>query len=407
MKGEWYKELGMRSTCRETMLRCLNRVMTEDEAPSRWKTSRTKIRKTRRPTVYDYRPIALLDVGYKLYMGFIKNEIEEHLKKNHLGRENQIGCTKGGRLEYGHFILQHLVEEVWDREWSKTKMVVVALDFSKAFDSIDRKKLLETMIELKINPYVINLITKLYDGDETMIKVGGREERVKISTGIKEGCTASAVLFKIITYKIMKKIEDKGAMMEAGRVRINSLFYSDDSLLIAKSIEAAIENLNLIKEASEFFGLRINEKKSKIMIYKSRKRKRDEDEEERKEIEGIEVVRRLKYLGLQICDDRDIFKEQKEEMIEKAIKMSLQTYSVIERSCNKVMMGKLYWKSVVLPSVLLGVGLMEFTKDQIERLQRIENSVYRKILGAKREVTIVTMLGEIGASRMESRIIQE
>ena len=55
------------------MLRCLNRVTIEDEAPSRWKTSRTKmIKKTRRPTVYDYRPIALLDVGYKLYMGFIK-----------------------------------------------------------------------------------------------------------------------------------------------------------------------------------------------------------------------------------------------------------------------------------------------------------------------------------------------
>ena len=165
------------------MLRCLNRVTTDEEVPRRWKISRTKmIKKTRRPTVKDYRPIALLDVGYKLYMRFIKNKIEEHLRKNHLGRENQIGCTKGGRLEYAHFILQHLIEEVWDREWSKTKIVVVALDFSKAFDSIDRKKLLETMIELKINPYVINLITKLYDGDETMIEIGGREEKVRIST---------------------------------------------------------------------------------------------------------------------------------------------------------------------------------------------------------------------------------
>ena len=106
LKGEWYKELGKRSICKETMLRCLNRVTTEEEAPRRWKTSRTKmIKKTRRPTVYDYRPNALLDVGYKLYMRFIKNEIEEHLKKNHLGRENQIGYTKGGRLEYAHFIL--------------------------------------------------------------------------------------------------------------------------------------------------------------------------------------------------------------------------------------------------------------------------------------------------------------
>ena len=94
-------------------------------------------------------------------------------------------------------------------------------------------------------------------------------------------------------------------------------------------------------------------------------------------------------------------------MIERATKMALQTYSVIDRSCNKVLMGKLYWKSIVLPSILLGVGLMNFTKDQIERLQRVENSVYRKILGARGGTTITTMLGEIGASLMESRIIQE
>ena len=378
LRSEWYKELGARSLCRETMIRCMNSVTTREEAPKSWKTSRTKlIRKTRRPTVKDYRPIALLDVGYKLYMGFIKNEIEEHIRKNHIGRENQIGCTKGGRLEYGHLILQHLIEEVWDREWRKTKMVVIALDFSKAFDSIDRRKLLETMIDLKINPYVIDLITKLYDGDETVIEVGGREERLKISTGIKQGCTASAVLFKIITFEIMKILEKRGAMVEVGRVRINSLFYSDDSLLVARTMEEAKENLELIKEASETFGLKINEKKSKIMIYKSRKRKREE-EEEMEEVEGIEVVKKLKYLGLEICDDRDIFKEQKEEMIERATKMALQTYSVIDRSCNKVLMGKLYWKSIVLPSILLGVGLMNFTKDQIERLQRVENSVIER-----------------------------
>ena len=133
LRGEWYKELGTRSICKETMMRCMNNVTTEEEVPKRWKTSRTKlIKKTRRPTVKDYRPIALLDVGYKLYMGFIKNEIEDHIKKNHIGRENQIGCTKGGRFEYGHFTLQHLVEEVWDKEWRKSKMVVIALDFLKA-----------------------------------------------------------------------------------------------------------------------------------------------------------------------------------------------------------------------------------------------------------------------------------
>ena len=67
----------------------------------------------------------------------------------------------------------------------------------------------------------------------------------------------------------------------------------------------------------------------------------------------------------------------------------------------------MYWTSVVLPAVLLGIGLMELTKDQIKRLKRVENCVYSNILGARGGAMIVTMLGEIGASCMESRILQE
>ena len=51
-------------------------------------------------------------------------------------------------------------------------------------------------------------------------------------------------------------------------------------------------------------------------------------------------------------------------MIEKAKHMALQTYSIIARSSNKVLMGKTFWKTVVLLSVLLGAGLMGLTKGQ-------------------------------------------
>ena len=67
----------------------------------------------------------------------------------------------------------------------KRGLVVVALDYSKAYDSIGRKGLVETMIKYKLNPFIINVIVKLYGDDETLMRIGGKEERVKVSSGIR------------------------------------------------------------------------------------------------------------------------------------------------------------------------------------------------------------------------------
>ena len=67
------------------------------------------------------------------------------------------------------------------------------------------------------------------------------------------------------------------------------------------------------------------------------------------------------------------------------------------------MIGKTYWKSVVLPSVLMGTSVVCWNKGEIEKLQRIENGVWRVILGAPSYTANVTLQGEIGASSMEAR----
>ena len=81
------------------------------------------------------------------------------------------------------------------------------------------------------------------------------------------------------------------------------------------------------------------------------------------------------------------------------------TYSVIERSCNKLLIGKTLWKSIVLPSVLYDTNIINLTEDNINELQKIENSVYRSILGAAHYSLNVTLRGEIGASLVKKRVI--
>ena len=401
-RGEYFKELIKNEECIRYMVKCFNSVLEEDINPEGWSKSKTKmIKKTRKPTVKDFRPITLTCLSYKIYMSFIREQIGVHLKKNRLVRDNQIGFTEGGRIEYNHLILQYIVDESMQKKNSKAVkegLVVVALDFRKAYDSVNRKSLIETLRKYKIDAKIINLIAKIYTNDTTSINMMGEERNIEISSGIRQGCTVSTELFKLVTYEIIKKLEEEGEEFCVEGINLSSLFFADDNILAAASIKQVVDNLKIVKEISREFGLVINEEKSKALVYKWK-----EEEKETEEIEGIRIVKRMKYLGLEICDERDIFKYQKENMIAELRKLANATYYAIETSYNRVLIGKLWWKSLALSKALFGLGTMTMKAEQIRKMQVIENKVFRLILRASSNTPVAALRGEIGATSMKSR----
>ena len=407
MKAEFFKELLESDICVETMLRCYNDALMNGNIPEEWKESRTRlIPKKKKPTIKDFRPIALTNISYKIFMTLIKNRIEKHLSKNNLVKESQTGFTKGGRKEDNLFILQHLVEKA---KRNRQKLIVTAIDYSKAYDSIDREKMIKALIEYKLHPNIIDRIAKLYDGDYTNMIVGEEEIKMKITSGIKQGCPLSTTLFKIITYIILNELEEKGIGFEMDDIILLALFFADDSLLIADSIENAKHNIKILTEASRKFGLNVNENKCKNLIFNfETKRKREEDIEtkEAKEIEGIEIVESLKYLGVTIVNKYNLFQKHKENTIQAANKLSNLTYGIISKSANKMLIGKTYWKNIVIPSILQSIGVIPYTNTEINELQKIENGVYRKILGGRQNSPICVLRGEIGSSMMKTRFIE-
>ena len=102
------------------------------------------------------------------------------------------------------------------------------------------------------------------------------------------------------------------------------------------------------------YGLEINTQMSKIIIF-NMKQKPDT-------IGNIKVAEKLKYLGVTVNDKRNCFQVQKEEMFQKASKLANMTYSVIGKSCSRILIGKTYWKNVALPSILYGTNIMDINK---------------------------------------------
>ena len=84
---------------------------------------------------------------------------------------------------------------------------------------------------------------------------------------------------------------------------------------------------------------------------------------------NIKVMQKVKYLGIEIDKKRNYLN------IEIQLYKNI-TYSVIEKGCNKLLIGKTFWKSIGLPSVLYGTNIINLTENNINELQKIENSVY-------------------------------
>lgn len=253
-------------------------------------------------------------------------------------------------------------------------------------------------MEYKVHPKLIDIIANIYQNDSTNITYGDNKEvNLNITSGIKQGCTGSTTLFKIITYKIIQALEDLDKGFKNENFKLNSLFFADDGLLLANTVEDAVEIINTLIKVSEDCGLSINKDKSNVIIFNMK----DPPEI----VNGLKVIKEIKYLGLTINNTKNCFKVQKEKSILKAKQMANLTYAIIAQCCNKIQIGKVFWKNIVLPSVLFCSNIINFTKVEIATLQRIENSVFRQILGAPKYAQEATLRGEVGASKMETRIL--
>ena len=172
IKPEYIKVIGESKEGIEIITESFNKITYDKEVPEKWKESKTKlIPKNNKPKIKDFRPLAMTNIQYKLYLGIMKDRIEDHLKINNLQKENQMGFTKGYRIEFNHMIIQYLV----DGGREKKPLILISVDYTKAFDSIKREKMIESLIKYKIHPYVIDKFVQIYKQDFKYIEHKGKK----------------------------------------------------------------------------------------------------------------------------------------------------------------------------------------------------------------------------------------
>ena len=115
----------------------------------------------------------------------------------------------------------------------KKPVYVIAIDLSKAFDSIKRDTLIQVLKKYRIHPKIIDIIAHIYEKDKTQVYFNNiHQADIDVSSGIKQGCNCSSNLFLLVTYLITEKMYDCLNGINTNFCKIVALFFADDGIIM-------------------------------------------------------------------------------------------------------------------------------------------------------------------------------
>ena len=135
------------------------------------------------------------------------------------------------------------------------------IDYAKAFDCVDHKKLWKILQEMGILDHLTCFLRILYAGKEATVRAGrGTIDWFQIGKEVYQGCILSLCLFNLYAEYIIQNtgLEEAQAEIKIGGRNINNLRCADDTTLKAESEEELKSLLMKVKEESEKIGLKLN-----------------------------------------------------------------------------------------------------------------------------------------------------
>ena len=142
---------------------------------------------------------------------------------------------------------------------------------------------------------IITMIRLLYEDAECAVLDEGKESLwFKVKTGVKQECVLSGFLFLPVIDWIMKKVtkDNKNGIRWRITSKLEDLDFADDIALVSTTCQQMQEKTTCLNEISQQFGLKINQKKTKVMKLYGKSSKQIEIERN-----PIEEVDTFTYLG--------------------------------------------------------------------------------------------------------------
>ena len=352
--------------------------------PSIWKQGRIiPLLKPGKPSDVgsSFRPISLLSPPAKILEALILPSLTEAVDL----KDHQHGFRKGRSTTTAlHDITEHINKGLNQRQ-PVERTIAVAIDLSKAFDTVDHAQLLEDVSELDLNSHIKRFLCAYLRGRQTFVEFNGSKSRFrKIKQGVPQGGVLSPTLFNLYMSKMPQPPND-----------IKLVSYADDSNILKSGIKIKpiCEELNAYLDVlNNWFKTRnlyISPSKSSATIFTTDTKEFSAELPIKIDGETVPTVPKPKFLGVTF-DSLMTFKHHA-----KVTKTKVQAKSNVIKALAGTTWGK---EKEVLLNTYKAIGRSQLnyacpvwtpmlSKTEWEGLQIAQNANLRAALGC------VTMTG--------------
>ena len=207
----------------------------------------------------NWRGITLLSIPSKILAKVIINRMSAAVEKS-LRRE-QAGFRKGKGCADQIFTLRNIIEQC--NEWQR-ELHVNFVDFEKAFDSLHRESLWRILRHYGIPEKIVKLIMSFYLNFKCTV---GGKIYFDVTTGVRQGCVMSAMLFNIAIDWVMRRTtEDTNRGIRWSLFsKLEDLDFADDIALLSHTQEHIQDKTDRLNIFGKQIGLKISTKKTEAM----------------------------------------------------------------------------------------------------------------------------------------------
>ena len=171
----------------------------------------------------------------KLFLKLMQKRLESLCTKKSFIHESQ-GSGKAGSRTSDHLIIVKFLIDKYVKKMGK-QLFACFVDLRKAYDTVPRTKLFYTLLkDYSIGGNYLKFLQEMYRGNQVFIKLtDGLVQPINTTIGLKQGCVFSPILFNLFINKISHIFDDTCSPVEINNVKVNSLLWADDLMLVSQT----------------------------------------------------------------------------------------------------------------------------------------------------------------------------